>query len=185
MPQFRRARSAAIWLLAPLSIAFCIFVEFLAVAVGGTAPTILAWCVYAAVVTLALLFLKRRAHFRGDWVFIVAAAIVPVVVSLWEWDARKAFTRDLGRIHPGMSRADAEAIMHPWIRGSGFPANPLGGRELHVVGGSSHAAESQEDELTLRGCEIFRHQEIGNSSADWGIVCYRDGTVSSVEFSPD
>jgi len=185
MPHFRRARSAAIWLLAVLSVAFCLIVESLSVALTGTAPSILAWCVYAAVVTSVLIFLKRRAHFRIDWAFILLAAVVPVVVSLSEWDTRKAFTRDLDRIHPGMSRAVADEIMQTWIRGSGFPANPWGDGDFHAVGGGSYAAESHEGEVSLRGCEIFRHQETGNSSGDWGIVCFQDEAVSSVEFMPD
>src|SRR5262245_26475716 len=103
MRQYDRARSASIWILTVFSIALCAVLELYSVALGGAAPPVWFWAAYSAVVSACVLWLKRRSRYAADWLFVVCAAVFPIAVSLWAWDTRKGFTRDLPKIEPGMT----------------------------------------------------------------------------------
>jgi hypothetical protein len=168
------------------SVALCGVLELYSVALGGNAPPVWFWTSYSVLVVACLLWLKRRSRYAVDWAFVLCAAVFPVAISLWEWDTRKGFTRDLAKIERGMAVQDVDRLMARWIRGSNAPPNPFGGRQVDIVGGGSYEADqSAAGELAVENCEIFRHEDRGNYSSDWGIVCFLEGRVSSVEFAPD
>lgn len=83
----------------------------------------------------------------------------------------KSFVKDLYSIRPGSSVAEAEGIMGKYIRGTGWPGDPLG-RDI------------PERELTIPGAIVFRPSGAAGDS-NWGVVWILDGRVVRVEFSPD
>jgi hypothetical protein len=72
-----------------------------------------------------------------------------------------------------MTLNEARGIMAGYKEGTGVPAVP--------------SADGQEalGEFTIQDALVFRHSDEPAYNADWGIVYFRDGRVTRVEFSPD
>jgi hypothetical protein len=111
--------------------------------------------------------LSRQA--RTAFLVLFLAALVPLGLP---WDSRERFLRDLSRVDRGMTPEQVEAILGPYLSGSGWPGNPF-------------TSPSSSGEFRIEGCKIFRHCDDCGYASDWGIVCFDDGLVSSVRFSPD
>ena len=99
------------------------------------------------------------------------------------WHSHDRFLRDLSRVETGMTRQDVAGLMKGYIRGSGFP--DYGGGLMIAGGGNYPGTRTDDGELGIRGCEIYRHSERGTWNADLGIICFCEGRVESIEFSPD
>lgn len=121
----------------------------------------------------------------------LVSVIAIVGLCLLPWNSRKLFLADLYSIQPGMSVADVDAIMAPYIKGSGWPANPNASpgqpSTMHDVGsGRSYSlAPSIGNELKIEGAVIYRHSDAAEYNSDWGIVEFRNGKVLRITFSAD
>lgn len=144
--------------------------------------------VYAAYggLTLAMLALIWRSARR---IAVLAAALIAGLVVLYAvpWTTRKAFLLDLHRIEVGMTEIQADTIMYPYIRGSGWPACPLPVPCSPVKGEPAprHGVNGFMLPAAPTGKQrIYRHSD-SRFDSDWGIVLLNDGRVVSVEFSGD
>lgn len=104
---------------------------------------------------------------------VVGSFLAACLAVRWvDWNSRKPFLRDLDSLRAGMSRADAERIMGRWMRGTGWPSNPM-------TGGKPGEAFQVPDS------DVWRHTNEGWGDSDWGVVTYDAGFIASVEFLPD
>lgn len=183
-------RSSRLWILIFLvilafaPIAFC---EFLAPA-GLSAR---AFQVYGLVCCLVLLPLVlwcfRWAKVGVCLVFLLALFL------LWriQWSTREPFLRDLGRIRPGMTVARVEAIMKPYIKGTGWPApdSVKAGKQGSLTAlchdFTMKTTASPSGELVMADCLVYRHSNSAAFNSDWGVVQIRNGRVVKVRFLPD
>jgi hypothetical protein len=134
------------------------------------------WRLYvAAAAMFAVGLLRKRPPRRqfGRLVILMSICLVAAILHLTPWSSRKVFLKDLYSIKPGMTVTEVKAIMAGYIPGTGFPSNPLA------------EPPGPSGELTIRGALVFRHSEEPAYNADWGIVNFRDGRVTGVEFSAD
>ena len=98
-------------------------------------------------------------------VIILACLVIAAVTGyhdyLANWpEGRRAFVSDLNSIEPGMSQAQVEEIMKPYMTGTGRPGMGRSG--------------------VFRWCD-----EDGRWDADLGIVRFRGGKVVDVRFLRD
>lgn len=87
-----------------------------------------------------------------------------------------------------MAHAEVGSIMAPYLEGSGWPAPPnaMSPWAFKIPGSPyTYQAEFSSGKLELIGCTIFRHSDHADYNSDWGIVCFEDDAVSSLEFSYD
>ena len=149
---------------------------------------------YLGVVPLLVLGLLRRQAFAAQrdrvWWLVVCLGLL-AVLHFVPWSTRKPFLRDLGRIQPGMTEAEARQIMGRYLEGTGWPgevdgaAVPAG--RLHDLGSGATLATkvSPDGQLGFRNAVVYRHSTQAAFNSDWGIVTFKDGKVSGVSFSPD
>lgn len=92
-----------------------------------------------------------------------AAGLVVLTLAVLgpRWTSRDYFLSDFNRVHPGMPSAEADALMAAYVGGPLFNAN------------------------RSTTCRVFHHSFEPAWNADLGTICYRDGAVISVQFSPD
>jgi hypothetical protein len=147
------------------------------------------WTLGVLGVGLGLGYGGSRGAARVPRAVILGAFALAVVSLPWvEWDSRKPFLRDLYSIEPGMDRPQVESLMGKYLRGTGFPAHPLGfGGSLQDVGsGRTYStATGANGQLELVDSVVYRHTHEGWGNADWGIVRFQQGRVVEVSFSPD
>jgi hypothetical protein len=125
-----------------------------------------------------------KATPRFPRILFVSLFLAFLVVLGLPLTSRDHFVADLFRVKPGMTRADTMQIMGRYLRGSGWQGPP--GKRINIVGGGSYDTFSNESgQLAITGCQIFRHSDHPNHDSDWGIVCFREERVVSVEFAPD
>lgn len=121
---------------------------------------LLSFALYLAYIGAWILVLLPLAGWRpsrrNGRVLISFAAIVLVLYIVPS--KRERFLHELHRVTPGMTRAEAEAIMSKYDR-----------------------SECQPDLEQ----SIFRHTLTGSRSADFGVVTYENDRVTSVEFLAD
>ena len=146
------------WLLIfiGLAVAFAAFCDWV---FAGLMPFTL-YLVYIAACILVLLPLagwrpSRNNRLNGLILISFAAIVLALYVAQ---SKRERFLHDLYRVSPGMTRAEAEAIMSKYDRSEGQP-----GLEQ----------------------SIFRHTPTGSRSADFGVVTYENKRVTTVEFLAD
>lgn len=144
--------------------------------------------VYAAYggLTVAILALIWRSARR---IAVLAAFLITGLGVLYAvpWTTRKAFLLDLHRIEPGMTEIQADTIMYPYVRGSGWPACPLSEPGSPVEGDPAPRSGVSGFKLPAPPAgkqRIYRHRD-PRFDSDWGIVSLNDGRVVSVEFSAD
>ena len=89
-----------------------------------------------------------------------------LVVLGHSWTSRDYFLADFSRIRPGMRAAEADTLMRNYVAGPLF-------------------AQGQSSQSSPGSCRIYHHSFEPAWNADLGKVCYRDGLVTSTEFSPD
>ena len=97
--------------------------------------------------------------------------------------SRDFFLMDFNRIAPGMTKSEVETIMEDYLTGTGIPQFP--GVTTIVDGSHRYEVDPSASDLSPRGCQTFRHSTDAAWNADWGTVCYENGKVTSVSFSPD
>ncbi|WP_406699100.1 hypothetical protein V5E97_09495 [Singulisphaera sp. Ch08] len=133
------------------------------------------WLYVAATAMFAVGLLRKRPPGQqlGRLVILISMCVVASVLHLTPWSSRNGFLKDLYSIRPGMSVSEVKAMMAGYIEGTGWPTNPL--TKPPVPPG----------EFTIRGALVFRHSEEPAYNSDWGIVNFRDGRVTGVEFSAD
>ncbi len=129
-----------------------------------------AWWFYVLLAAPACILLLLRFRLRELPLRLLACSLICFFAATLYNDGfdprRKQFLRDLDTIKLGMSESEVRRIMGDYSEGTGwnFPA-----------------ANGPAQELTIQDSIVFRH----NDSADWGIVTFKDGLVSNVQFSPD
>jgi hypothetical protein len=133
------------------------------------------WWSYPVVALLFAAGLFRRcplAHQRRSLFAFVAVGLCLLVIHLVPWPTRDPFFADLFSIKRGMTPAEVRKVMARHKEGTGWPANPLD-------------PSTKDGEFTIAGALVFRPASAGPGDADWGIVHFERGRVTSVEFSPD
>ena len=116
---------------------------------------------------------------------MLSAFVVYLVALGLPLTGRDRFVTDLNRIRPGMTRSEASEIMDGYMRGTGWRV-PAGDQGIRIAGGGSYDGYADASgELAIEGCEVYRHSDHPNHDSDWGIVCFQDDRVTSIEFSPD
>jgi hypothetical protein len=146
------------------------------------------YAAYAALMVALLALAWGSARRAGA----PAAALLTGLLVLYAvpWTTRKAFIRDLHQIKPGMTECQAEAIMRPYLRGSGWPACPLSapGSPSGAPPPPRGLGNLDEDRPPSRHVNkqmIYRHSNDPRFDSDWGVVGLSDGRVVNVEFLPD
>jgi hypothetical protein len=127
----------------------------------------------AAIFAAGLLQYRPPRQQLGRLIMLSATFLVMAVLYLAPWSSRSAFLRRFYSIRPGMTVNEARAVMVGYIEGTGWPANPF------------VASRETTGEFAIQGALVFRHSNDPAYNSDWGIVHFRDGRVTSVEFSPD
>jgi hypothetical protein len=143
------------------------------------------YAVYAAVGALYFVPSLRARGLRSV-VGVLCVAYLAAIALLFfiPLSSLQPFLRDLERVRPGMTVAQVQAIMRGYKRGTGWPV-PSG--PAPVVSGPDDVSSdvtyetSDEGELLLPNTLTFRHTD----NSDWGVVSFRNGRVSKVEFLPD
>jgi hypothetical protein len=159
------------WVIAIAAIALLLFAGSELVLALPVLPQL-----YVAMIILFGIGLVRNRPLERQPRRLAALALVCAAVAVLHfvpWTSRKPFLRDLDRIRPGMTAVEVEEIMQGYVRGSGWPAEPLASSEI------------AEGELTIEGARIYRHSATARFNSDWGIVHFEEGRVARVEFSPD
>lgn len=153
----------AVWMVA--GVGLVVVGVFALFELGAAMP--LPWTVYLGGVALvgATVGLAVAARGRGGWRGPVAlgavASLLLVVLLAVPWTSRKRFLRRLDRVEVGMSREEARRVLLPY-------------RPLPADGA-----------LTPATTDWYSHSSAAEFNADFGIVRYRDGRVTAVEFSWD
>jgi hypothetical protein len=106
---------------------------------------------------LGLLFLRSPTRSRGATLALFLLAMV--ALHLVPWSSRKHFLRDLNSIRAGMSLAEVERLMNPYV-----------------------LSNSPEFSPWLR---TYSHSQTPAFNSDYGIVYFEQGRVVRVEFLPD
>ena len=101
-------------------------------------------------------------------IFVVAM----VVLYKIPWSTRKPFLTALSRVRIGMTVEEVDRVMSAYIKGSGI--EPVG-----------RFGSDENGQLELSDAIIFRHSDDGAFNADWGLVRFKDGIVTDIEFVPD
>lgn len=148
------------------------------------------WMVTAgAAMLLTAVVWHSTANLRRDlqraatlMAFVAIAALRRV-----DFDSRKPFLRALNGISAGMTCAEVAAAMAPYIRGTGWPENPLRGSGTTTGNPPCTvlAGAGASEELAIAGVAIFRHTNEGWGDSDRGIVQFDSDVVSRVTFSAD
>lgn len=177
----------SLFTIAALVLALLAFYE-----VGIAYPV--AWWLYFSVAIAFVVALWPFASGRFQRLRILSLFAVSVAIAALyyvPWTSRKPFLRDLGRVHIGMTEAEARHIMSRYMEGTGWPAspfdNPTNSNTLSIVGSSSQysTTTSPDGQMVIRNSLVFRHSTDGAFNSDWGIVSISSGRVARVEFSPD
>jgi hypothetical protein len=134
------------------------------------------WWLYVVATAMFAIGLLRNRHPRqqlGRLVTLISICLAATILHLVPWSSRNGFLKHLYSIRRGMTEDQVNAIMGGYIRGTGFPTNPFA------------EPPGPPGELTIEGALVFRHSEDPAYNADWGIVNFRNGRVTEVEFSRD
>ena len=101
-------------------------------------------------------------------------------------DTRYNFLQQLQKVSPGMTRQETEVIMSSYPKGTNWPYSPA--PSMKVIGSERVDYEldpEKKEQLTLKGCDVYRHSDEGQYDSDWGIVCYDKDKVVWTDFAPD
>lgn len=119
----------------------------------------------------------------------ILLAILPAAFSSASdfrfYDSRYTFLADLDKVKIGFSKNDVEKIMGKYFKGTNWPAS---GKQITIPGTKREKFEvdtTKTDQLTLKYCDVYRHSNEGKYDSDWGIICYKDGSVDYVDFAAD
>jgi len=134
-----------------------------------------------ALIALPLLILRFTLTKGLFWLFCSAAL---VLIHLVPWTPRKAFVQGLGRVRPGMSAAEARALMRPYPSGTGLVGSATLPAAHRARWPSGALRTGPTGELELDGALVFRRAERGEGARDWGVVRLEGETVTGVAFWP-
>jgi hypothetical protein len=95
-----------------------------------------------------------------------------VILYKIHWNTRKPFLIELGHVRIGMTAQEVDGVMNRYIKGSGIA--PVG-----------RFGSDENGQLMLKESIVYRHSNDGAFNADWGVVTFKDGKVTNVEFLPD
>lgn len=168
-------------LLRSTALALVITVGGLAIMIAGFAEILLAiplpvWF-YATAASLVFLLAAIR---RGRSTGIAAAVFIVGLLALHQipWTTRKPFLRQLHGIRPGMTETQVRSIMFGYQEGTGWPVIP--GPESPPT-----TTAAGNGNLTMANALVFRHSDDGRFNSDWGVIEFKAGRVSRVQFLPD
>ena len=165
----------AVWRMRPLGGLLSVG-ALLLVDVAFSVSLLQWWVFMALTLCAALIAALPRAPTRVRVVKVGVIAAAAVVISRIDWTIEKKFLRILQTIEPGMTEAQARALMVDFPEGTGWPRNPFDESAVTVDAG---------DELRVPDHLIFRPTSQPGDS-NWGVVKLgADGRVASVSFSPD
>jgi hypothetical protein len=131
------------------------------------------YLIVTAMFAAGLLSSRAPRYRRARLVAFAAICLVVALLYGVPWTSRNGFLKRLYSIRPGMTKRDARAVMAGYMEGTGWPANPF------------VASHEPAGELAIEGALVFRHSDDPAYNSDWGIVHFRHGRVTEVEFSGD
>lgn len=141
---------------------------------AGAAPWWASACVLLVLAT-SLALLARGVQRRWARLATVGVVALAVVVALLPWHPRKRFVATLHRVQPGMTVAEADAVMADYHFGAGAKWQSPDAR---APGGLSDDGRD--------GTLLYRwNDRNGAYDSDWGVVTIAAGRVVRVEFLPD
>jgi hypothetical protein len=126
---------------------------------------------YAAFWALVGALMLYRRPVREQVLILALFAALLFSMRFIDWNSRKPFLRDLSSINEGMTPAQVEQIMAPYMTGGG---RPLGSPTIQV--------DARGEILT--GTLTYRHTDEGWGDSDWGVVAFVDGRVVRTHFLP-
>ena len=124
---------------------------------------------YAAFWVLAGALLLQGTALRYKLLILVVFLAMLWAVRFIDWNSRKPFVKDLYRVQEGMTEAQVERIMGPYIEEAILPVS------LSNKG-------DEADEPTLGSKVFYRHTDKSWGSSEWGVVTFEDGRVVQAEF---
>ncbi len=130
----------------------------------------------AALFAVGLLRLVAPRKQRGRILAFTVVCLVLAALYLVPWSSRAHFLRRLDSVRPGMSVREVQGIMAGYMEGTGWPANPLA---------EPNEFSESPGQLTIPDALVFRHSDEPAYNSDWGVVHFRAGRVTKVEFSAD
>jgi hypothetical protein len=183
-------RPSGLWVLAFVLILAFAPIAFFKI-LGSACLSARVFQVYGLVCCLVLLPLVL---WRFRWAKVgVCLVFLLALFLLWriQWSTQEPFLRDLGRIRSGMTVAQVEAIMKPYIKGTGWPApdSVKAGKQGSLTAlchdFTTKTTASPSGELVMEDCLVYRHSNDAAFNSDWGVVQIRNGRVVRVRFLPD
>ena len=135
------------------------------------------WVTTGALLALATPVVLLARGVQRRWARYATAAVVAlaIVVALLPWHPRKRFVATLYRVQPGMTVAEADAVMADYHVGAGAKWQSRDGNE---PGGLTDEGRD--------GTLIYRWNDRDAAyDSDWGVVTIAAGRVVKVEFLPD
>lgn len=159
--------AVAVW-----AVAIATLIDFVCAWIAGFWITPVKYAVYTSCVGVILF--RFVLHKREVPRVLILSAFLGAMFILYhiEWSTRKPFLMDLSRVRIGMTAEEVDRVMSNYMKGSGI--GPVGPFE-----------PDENGELKLRDRIIYRHSNDGAFNADWGVVKFKDGRVSAVDFMPD
>jgi len=101
-------------------------------------------------------------------------------------DSRDDFLKLLSKVTPGMTKEEVGKLFHTYKKGTNWPYSPS--PSMDIIGsqkGTYDLDTSKKDQMTLKGCDVYRHSDDPKYDSDWGIICFKDNKVNWVDFAPD
>jgi hypothetical protein len=152
----------SLFLLLDLWSAVSLFVQFVVI--------------YASFWVLVGLLLLIGRTWKEKLLILGLFVAVLVSVRFVDWNSRKPFLKDLGRIEEGMTVSQVDQIMAGYERGPEADGPPV----LEQAVDSSTTTDQAG-----RTWVTYRHTAEGWGNSDWGVVGFQDGVVFETRFLPD
>ena len=155
-----------------VAIVIATFVDFCCAWVPALWITPLLYVLYTMCVAAGLLFFLFQKREVRRVLLLVAFIVAMLILYKIQWTTRKPFLLDLSHVRIGMTAQEVDRVMGGYIKGSGIaPVGSFGSDE--------------NGQLKLSDSTLYRHSYDGAFNADWGLVRFKDGRVTNVEFLPD
>jgi hypothetical protein len=101
-------------------------------------------------------------------------------------NTQRYLLESMQKLKLGMSKSEADTIMTPYTKGTSWPY--ISALKIELTGsrrGVYAIDQRRNEELTLEGCDVYRHSELPKYDSDWGILCYTAGKLDWIDFSED
>ncbi len=151
--------------------------------IGGVYGPFIPFVIFTAMIGPVFLSKPLQPLKVGTWLLYF---ILSAVITYWP-DPRRNFLSDLERIQEGMNETEVEQIMDGYIKGTGWewPMLAQSSSCQQESGKKCSVRRDNPPELEFEGTKVYRHSHKPDYSSDWGVVYFKDGKVTGVEFAPD